>query len=331
MIPDFVYGNENSAVGHLFADRSLDELALLSPVVLYGDKATGKTALAITLAVCWARRSRQRPLCFATGRSFSEEYLAAIEIDDVSSFRYRYRQAKLLVIDDLEPIITKPAAQIELLHTIDCLQAGRVPLIVTSGKLPASLDGIEESLSSRLSAGYSTCLSRPGSEARSSIIQDLVALIDPELNSHSIAQVCDQCPTLLTASQLMQVVTLSHQNRTANGSFDGLLLSQLIQQSVLGSQLSVAHIARLVAKKLRVKLSDLRGSTRQSQIVRARGLAMLLARSLTSSSLQEIGQFFGGRDHSTVLHACRSTASKIENDPELSKSLSELQAELLNV
>ena len=97
-----------------------------------------------------------------------------------------------------------------------------------------------------------------------------------------------------------------------------------------GDGLSTASIAKVVARKMGVKISDMRGSTRQANIVRARGLAILLARRLTSESLLQIGSFFGGRDHSTVLHACRKTDRLLSSDSELSRVLADVQSDLLS-
>jgi chromosomal replication initiator protein len=329
MLSEYIYGDENAGLTHLFNPTSLARLHELSPVVLYGEKATGKTALAITLAVCWARHTNLRPLCFATGQSFSSDYAEAVEIDDVASFRTRYRQCKLLIIDDLEPICGKPAALRELIHTADQLLQAQAPMIVTCGKLPASLPAIDPALASRLSAGYSTCLRKPGPAAQRAVFDALIRDIDPQLNADELADFCRRFTKPLSALDLLHVVMVAHQNKASNGSFDYDVVSLLVGQLLAGKGLSIASIARSVAKKMRIRLSDLRGSTRQANVVRARGLAMLLARRLTPASLQQIGQFFGGRDHSTVLHACRKTAALVGDDTELSKLMADLQAELL--
>jgi chromosomal replication initiator protein len=104
---------------------------------------------------------------------------------------------------------------------------------------------------------------------------------------------------------------------------------QLARQHFANEAPSIPHIAKLVARKLRIKLTDLRGSTREASVVRARGLAMMLSREFTPASLQQVGQFFGGRDHSTVLHACRKTSAVLESDTELANLCRELRSELL--
>lgn len=330
MLSDFIAGDENAHLAYLFDSATIGDLTNHSPIVLYGEKSTGKTALAITLAVRWAHATKARPLCFTTGTVFAQEYAAAVEIDDLSSFRTRHRDCRLLVIDDLEPLAEKSAAQVELCNTLDFLLSEQAPVIVSLSKLPSAVQSLKPALASRLSAGYSAQLFRPGMHSTEALVQDFVAEIDKSLPAKKIAEFCQGLKNPLRIHDIRQIVMLAHQNKNAAGSLDFYVLSQLTNQFLAGDQLSVISIAKVVARRMRVRLSDLRGSTREASIVRARGLAILLSRRLTSSSLQQIGTIFGGRDHSTVLHAFRKTDRLVESDPELSKMFSDVQSELLN-
>ena len=327
MLSDYYVGSENAALMHLFDEATLDRLTSLSPVVLYGEQGTGKTALAITLAVRWARATKARPLCFATGKTFAHSFASAVEIDDVGSFRQKHRNARLLVIDELESLINSSISQPELVATLDALQEIQAPVIIATSKLPASYPGISDDLASRLSGGFSMPLLRPELPTREAMLKALAA--DLAIDSDDLFQLCKRFDKDLKASELKTIVKVVEQNMSSDGSLDLHMIEQLIKQLFAGDGLSVSQIAKVVARKMRVKLSDMRGSTRVANIVRARGLATLLARKLTPISLQQIGEFFGGRDHSTVLHSVRKTSKLLESDPELSKVLSEVQSELL--
>lgn len=329
MVSHFVVGEENAGLRYLFGDKTIHDLFALSPIVLYGEKGSGKTALSITLAVRWARMTKSRPLCFTTGKAFVTDYAAAVEIDDIASFRSRHRECKLLILDDLEPLSEKKAAQDELVNTLDALHESRSPVIVSVAQLPSATSGIKSSLASRLAGGYSIPLRRPDKLSQLALIQALVKDIDKSLSAKDIADFCTSLSKTPRVQDLKTIVTMAQQNKSSSGSVDFSTISQLLRQHFSGESLSIADIARIVARKMRVKLSDMRGSTREAGIVRARGLAILLARKLTPASLQQIGEFFGGRDHSTVLHAYRKTNLLIESDSELSKTLADVQADLL--
>jgi chromosomal replication initiator protein len=328
MVADFEVGDENSGLRYLFEDDTIRDLSSLSPVVFFGEDGTGKTALSLTLAVRWARLTLARPLCFSSGESFAQDYAAAIEIDDLESFHSRYRQCKLLIIDSLERLSEKAAAQDELVSTLDVLAKLQAPVIVSCNKLPASVRRMKPALASRLSAGFSIELSRPGKETRRALVASLIQAIDRSLPTE---QICDFCSELdrPSAYDLKSVVTIAHQSKTSSGSVDFDVMSQLVRQHLSGTHLSVPEIAKVVARRLRVKLSDMRGSTRHANIVRARGLAILLSRNLTSASLQQIGHYFGDRDHSTILHAFRKTNRLLSSDAELSKALADAHSELI--
>ncbi|MFK7737561.1 MAG: DnaA/Hda family protein [Pirellulaceae bacterium] len=329
ILDEFIVGSENAALHHIFDPKVIDKLVDSSPLVFYGEAATGKTALAISLAVFWSRQTKTRRLCFSTGKSFASEYASAVEIDDIASFRKRYREANLLVIDDLHELAKKNAAQNELVHTLDHLVQRAVPVLCTSLQLPASIRGFKTALVSRLSGGLSTEVVKPASEARKAVLESLTSGSRLKLKTGELAKVCEQLSTPLSVRDLKTVVSIVQQN-FSDGSLDQPIIMGLLRKFFSGSELTTARIAKSVAKVMQVKLSDLRGSTRQANIVRARGLAILLARRLTPSSLQDIGEFFGGRDHSTVLHAFRKTTGLIESDPELSKAMSRVQAELFS-
>lgn len=327
LLPEYFVGPENNQLWYLFDDDTLDRLTSLSPIVFYGEHGTGKTALAITLAVRWARLSKARPLCFSSGKAFAKSFASAVEIDDVGSFRQKHRNPRLLVIDELEDLIKSSISQAEFVATLDALKEQDAPVIIATSKLPAAYQGITEDLSSRLSGGFSISLKRPDGPTRDAIIKSMAA--DIGVQATELTGLCERLGLPLKAGDLKTIVTVFEQNVSADGDYDISMIEQLVRQLLAGDGLSVSQIAKVVARRMRVKLTDMRGSTRVANIVRARGLATLLARRLTPASLQQIGEFFGGRDHSTVLHSVRKTSLLLENDAELSKVLAEVQSELL--
>lgn len=328
---EYYVGPENAGLDYLFHPTTIANLASISPLLIYGERDLGKTDLAITLAVRWSKKVCLKPLHLTTGLEFCREYAHALEIDDLQSFRNRLANCKMLIVDDLDPLADKPAAQHELAATIDVLSALGCPVLVTSTNLPASLSGISPRLSSRLSSGYSIHLVNPERDARAAIIGSLVSAFDPELPLPELIDIADELSTdqPLSPTSLIHLVKLAHHHRREYGSLNATFLRSLLRQHQLDEAPSIHLIAKTVSRKMRVKLADVRGTCRVSKINRARGLAILLTRQLTTLSLHQIGQYFSGRDHSTILHACRKTSRLLSDDAELANLRSDIQNELL--
>jgi chromosomal replication initiator protein len=327
---DYFIGPENAGLVFLFRETTISSLGSFSPVVIYGEKDLGTTDLAITLAVRWSKLVRQKPIYLTTGANFCRDYANALEIGDIATFRNRLAACKMLIIESLEPVIDKPSVQQELTAAIDTLAALGRPLLFTSCSLPASLAGISPRLASRLSAGFSYGLSNPGSEARAALLAALAAVHDGGLPLPELTALADElsCDQPLSPSTLIRLVKMAHQSRMDNGQVPISTLRALIKQLQRDEAPDIHVIAKTVSRKMRVKLSDVRGNSRISRIVRARGLAIFLTRQLSDLSLHQIGLYFGGRDHSTVLHACRKTFDTMSDDPELANLCRDIQSEL---
>lgn len=327
-IPNFVVGDENSQLSFLFAKRQIAKLAQLSPIVLFGPQSCGKTSLAITLATLWSRQTDSRPLIFTTGLNYANDYLEAIDADDIEHFRRRHRRCRLLVVDNIEVLATKPAAQDELVANLDAMLDSERPVILTASRLPSTIRGIRTHLASRLHGGYSLELSLPNAATRTKIVNLLASSIDALLPVDELLAIITKLNLSFTVQQLHGLVTLASQQRKLYGQLDADQLREHARALFSKSPPDINSIAKAVARRFHLKLTELRGATRLSRIVRARGLVILLARRLTNSSLQQIGEYFGGRDHSTILHAYRKLDESLPGDPELSQALLELQYEL---
>ena len=201
-------------------------------------------------------------------------------------------------------------------------------MIVCLSRLPALESGVLPALASRLVAGYSIELHPPSAKTAEEILRRLVKRIDPELPLAELILCARQQVSTLGARDLDAFVNLASQHRKISGSVDKNVLANLIQQVSSGTIPTVASIAKAVGRRLGIKLNELRGSTRQSKVVRARSLAILLSRRMTTLSLQHIGEYFGGRDHSTVLHSCRKIDKLLESDSELAAAKNDVEIEL---
>ncbi len=326
LLPSYWVGPENEQLSYLFSDDIIQDLAQQSPVVLFGASGSGKTALAVTLAVRWSRMTSLRPMHLTTGADFASQFSEAIEIDDSESFRSRNRGCKLLLIDDLDNLATAPAAQVELAATLDELKEAGRPVIVTSSRLPASVAKLKARLRSRLSDGLSLKLSLPGNETCKLLLKKFAARAATNLDINALAASAGNGKA--TALTLKTLVSLASGVAKLDGSMSATALATLANTASGGEVPSIGSIAKVVARRMNVRLADMRGSKRDASMVRARGLAAKLARTITPSSLQEIGQYFGGRDHSTILHALKKTDALLATDTDLATAYRELKADL---
>lgn len=329
LLPSYWVGPENASLQFLFSDEVLENLAQQSPIVLFGPAEVGKTALAVTLAVRWSRLTSARPLHLTTATDFAAQFSEAIEIDDSESFRSRHRGCKLLLVDNLDTLASAPAAQLEMAATLDELAEAERPVIITCKQLPAAIAKLNSRLRSRLSAGLSIQLQLPTDDTRKLLLTKFSKRAAAKLDIDALASAASSIADgKATANHLKTLVSLASGVSKIDGSFSNATITSLANTVVSGEGPNLNSIAKSVARKLNVRLADMRGSKRDANIVRARGLAAQLARSLTPCSLQEIGQYFGGRDHSTILHACKKIDSALITDTELATAHRELKAAL---
>jgi chromosomal replication initiator protein len=335
LLPQFFLGPENQALEELFSGLSIAGLSSLSPVVLFGPNAAGKTTLAHELLWRWSRDGNQRKLTLTSGTEFGRALQRGIKADDMARFRLIHRQCDGLLIDNLHELATKPAAQAELIAILkDAEEASRL-VVVTCPELPRLRSGLQPGLQSLLAAGLSVPVQMPGPAARRAIAGNLLAEIAPEISQEDIRKFCSRIQDQPTAVQLkgllhrwvvqLQADSLAKlpllknaSQKTATPRQSALKQIEKIV-SAGASKVTSKELLKLVAKEFQLSLDALTGPSRKSGVVRARGLAMLMMRQLTNESFEAIGNHFSGRDHTTVMHSCKKTEGDLAIDSELSR------------
>nr|MCU0709702.1 DnaA/Hda family protein [Pirellula sp.] len=315
----FVVGPENRALLELFHPDSITNLADRSPVVLVGASGTGKTTMAASLLGCWLQEEPARKLTLTSAIEFSRALTRAIKSDDMQRFRQLHRECDGLLIDNVHELAGKPVAQEEFLATIDALSSQGRCVIATSTELPMMLSGLLRSLQSRLSAGLSVVLQPPGKEARYLLLKQIAEHAGLGIEPDLLQPIMDAEDGERTAVELKGIlIRWSHQLRlNPTASVRPAKAVDRILDSANAPSVSPHDIVKVVCKEVGIAMDQLIGPSRKSSTVRARGLAMLLIRQLTSESYESIGAFFSGRDHTTVMHACKKTESELSSDIEL--------------
>lgn len=310
----------------------------LSPLVLHGVPGTGKSHLVRTLADEWRRRWPTRPVLCATAAEFAQQYAEAVERRLVGRWRAVYRAADLLVLEDIGHLAAKAPAQIELLHTLDALDDRGTTVAITSRVSPRTLNALMPGLRSRLLAGLVVRLVPPEVDSRRAIVGRLAEARGLKLADSVVRLLADSlavtAPELAGALANLELLHAQSNQSVRRGEMSRARDSARIDEPLVRAWLkgrterrapSLQGIAARTARYFTLRVADLKSTSRRRGAVVARDVAMYLARQLTGKSLKQIGDFFGGRDHTTVLHGCRKTERLMGTDPETLNAVVELR------
>lgn len=320
LLPDFIHGPENRLVGYVCSSPE-SVLVRGNPLLLFGNSGVGKSTIARELAAAEAslKETSAKP-SILSAVDFARDYAKAVDADAVSKFRESVIAATILVVEDVHLIADKIPAQDELASLIARRVDEALPTILTCRRLPIHVQGLRPGLVSRMLPGLSIPLAEPQCDTRRLILHELASVLGIVINN----PVADKLDALLpndasvpVMSSLMNNLMLSA-GLLAGGELSLEHVDLYTKLSKNASGPSVNNIAKAVARKFGLRLADLKSSSRQKKVVRARSLAMYLSRDLTALSLKMIGDFFGGRDHSTVIHAIQTTEDLLASDTAIS-------------
>ena len=296
-----------------------------NPLFIHGSAGLGKTHLLQAVCHRVMEHLHNATVLFLSCETFANHLVEAIERGGLHQFRYRYRHVDLLVIDDIQFLAERERSQEEFFHTFNTLFQSQKQLILSSDTPPREIPSLEERLVSRFNSGLVARIDPPCLDTRLAILRSKAKLkcIDlPEDVAQYIASRIDANARELEGA-LHQIHALS---QTIAGPMTvGLAAEALTGSTALTTRpVTVPAIVDLVVDLFSVKASELHGRKRTKSIAYPRQICMYLARELTSLSLEEIGTYFGGRDHTTVLHASRTIATRRKDSPELDQTIAEM-------
>ncbi len=318
----FVVGSSNQ-----FAQAACQAVAELpsrayNPLFIYGGVGLGKTHLLHAVGHQSVRLFPGMAVVYISSERFTNELINAIRYDRTAEFRARYRTIDLLLIDDIQFISGKERTQEEFFHTFNDLYESRKQIIVSSDCSPKEIPEIEERLRSRFEWGLIADIQPPDFETRVAILKKKAALERVRLTDDV---------AYLIASRIKSNIRELEGSLTRMIAFCALTgreMSVDLTQEVLGELwgeeekiITIEQIQRKVCDLFGIRLSDLKAKTRTKAIAFPRQIAMYLARQLTHASLAEVGRAFGGKDHTTVLHAVDKVQALLQEDPKLRKTI----------
>jgi chromosomal replication initiator protein len=320
----FVIGKSNelaAAAAHAVAQAPGK---VYNPLFIYGDTGLGKTHLMQAIAHEIAERNPQTRITFVGTEQFTNELVSAIQTRTNSNFRRQYRETDLLLVDDVHFLKGKEATQEEFFHTFNALyEAGR-QIILTSDRAPSEIPGLEGRLVSRFQWGMVADIELPDFEHRIAILKqkahlDHLEFTIPDDVIRFIAENVRSSVRELEGSiiKLLAYASLKHQDISVDVAREALRDKLRGDSSGDGGQpaLSVASIQQVVAREWGVTPEGLRSKTRTKTLTLPRQIAMFLTRELLGTQLMEIGNAFGGRDHSTVIHSIDKISGATQADP----------------
>lgn len=277
-----------------------------NPLLLYGGVGLGKTHLMHAVGNSIAERHPNLKVAYMYSQRFMEDMVRAIEHGTMSDFTQYYRSVDVLLMDDIQFLAKGMKTQEEFFHVFNRLQEDGSQIVLTCDRYPKEIEGLEERLESRFVWGMTAPVEPPELETRVAILMKKAEIEQVELPSESAFFIAERIRSNVRELEgaLKRVI--------ANSNFTGQPISkEQVRESlrdliaIQDRQIGVDNIQKTVAEYYKIRLGDLHSKTRTRSIARPRQVAMALAKELTNHSLPEIGKAFGGRDHTTVLHACR--------------------------
>jgi len=328
----FVVGPENRLV-EAAIQTVRDEVASglgareFNPLVFYGPTSTGKSHLALGLAAVFRERWGPASVVLIDAVDFARRLTDAMEAQSIETFRQRFAEARLVVVEDVTRLAERTAAQRELLYVVDEAVSAGHRIVVTASLAPGQWPQILPGLQSRLAAGLSVPVALPGREAREVILRQLARQRGMVLADAGV-EVLANAPGVSVRELAGALAALAAESQTAGATVDAVAARRWLGRADRGPSIGLTEIAMATARSFGLTVGQLRSRTRRREVVTARDVAMYLARELTRENLKRIGEYFGGRDHTTVLHGCRKAKTLLETEPAVHEAVTQLEYRL---
>ncbi len=301
-----------------------------NPLFLYGGVGLGKTHLMQAVGQGVARSQRTSRVCYITSEQFTNEFIQGVQTSTLTKFRKKYRHVDVLLIDDIQFLGGKERMQEEFFHTFNTLFDAHKQIVLSSDRPAAEIANLESRLVSRFEWGLVTEMQPPALETRIAILKKKAALLDVKIPDRVIEFLAEKIRTNIRRLEGALIRVASYSSLTGKeittDSLETLLRDALHEEAK--RTLTIDSIQRKVAEHFDIRLADMTSRRRPQNVAFPRQVAMYLTRSLTDRSLVDIGESFGGRDHGTVLHACRLIEGRMAADQRLRQTISYLQQSL---
>lgn len=293
-----------------------------NPLFIFGGVGLGKTHLMHAVGNHILAHNPSANVVYVHSERFVNGMVAALRHNRIEEFKNHYRSADALLIDDIQFFANKTRSMEEFFHTFNVLLECQKQIIMTGDRLPREVENLDDRLQSRLVWGLSVEVEPPDVETRVAILRKKVEHLGLDIPNDVAFFIARRFRSNIRDLEgaLLRVLAILRLRNTTNITMDFVQDALRDQLAVMDKMVTIESIKKLVAEYFNIRVSDLDSKSRTRTVTRPRQLAMALAKELTNHSLPEIGEKFGGRDHTTVLHACRKVRELLQSDSRLEEA-----------
>ncbi len=326
----FVVGSNNQMAHAASMAVAQAPAQAYNPLFIYGETGLGKTHLMQAIGHAVLRSNPDARVAYLSTEKFTNEFIQALQENSLTKFRQRYRHADLLLVDDVQFLAGKERIQEEFFHTFNDLFESGKQIVLSSDRRASEIVKLESRLVSRFEWGLPTDIQAPDYETRFAILRSKAASLKCEIPESVIAFIAQNITRNIRRLEGALIRVASHSSLFSKPidvpAAERLLHDMLIEQAQ--TLLTIETIQKRVADHYQIRHSDMTSKRRPNNIAIPRQIAMYITRTLTKHSLQEIGDAFGGRDHGTVIHACKAVDNMMEQDATTRSSVEFLKSQL---
>ncbi len=327
---EFVVGSNSRMTYAACLAASEKPAVVYNPLFIYGGVGLGKTHLMQAIGHFVLEENCGLKVHYSSAETFMNELITAIRLGNSHEFREKYRSVDILLIDDVQFLAGKESTQEEFFHTFNSLHGSRKQIVVTSDRPPKEIPTLEERLVSRFEWGLITDIQPPDYETRLAILRKKVEKDGVFIPDDVLALIADSVKSNIRELEGSLVKLLVHAS-VYKKDVDLETAKEVLKDFIKNSKkkINIATIQKVTAQHYRVPVEAMKSKIRTAKYAFPRQVAIFLARNLTNCSLTQIGQRFGGRDHTTVIHACQKISELSERDVALKSELREIRKDLL--
>lgn len=326
----FVVGSNNQMAHAAALAVAQAPAQAYNPLFLYGDTGLGKTHLMHAIGHAILRNNPDVRVAYLSTERFTNDFIQALQENGLTKFRQRYRHADVLLLDDVQFLAGKERIQEEFFHTFNDLFESGKQIVLSSDRRASEIQKLEARLVSRFEWGLPADIQAPDYETRLAILRSKAAVLKFEAPAQVLNFIAQNISKNIRRLEGALIKVASYASLT--GKTLDLPTTEMLLQDVLMEQaqniLTIETIQKRVADHYQIRHSDMTSKRRPNNIAIPRQIAMYLTRNLTKHSLQEIGDAFGGRDHGTVIHACKAVDNMMDQDSSTRGSVDFLRAQL---